>query len=120
VDVILVRRHGVQSVADLRDKDRPTDFAPLLLGAVLPVGDDLLGGDTLLDGAVGSVNTASDVVNHFLSGLAIGQVALNFAIFALILLLAGVSVKEQDQLLADHLLGGLDVEGLGLAFELHF
>jgi len=89
IDTLL--RHGVHGVANLRHENRSTDLAPLLLCAVLPVGDDLLGGTTMVIGALRSFKTSSNVPEHFLGGLAVGESALRSFIL-LFLLLAGMSV----------------------------
>jgi len=70
-------RHGVHGVADLGHEDGSTNRAPLLLGTVLPVGDDLLGGKAVLSRAFGPVRAFPHVSDHFLSGLAVWKGALS-------------------------------------------
>lgn len=68
--------HGAECVANLGHEDGSTNLAHFLLGAVLPVVNDLLGGKTVIGFTVGCIRTATHVVEHLLGGLAVWQSAL--------------------------------------------
>jgi len=113
-------RHGVHGVADLGDENRSTNRASLLLCAVLPVVDDLLGGNAMVSGTLVSFITSSHVLEHFLGGFAVGKVALRSLFIALMLLFARMSVEKKNQLLLNDLLGTFGVNSWDTGVDLHF